>query len=409
MVTPRRKHLPRLGWIGLAWLVVIDALTDYQLGPITLSGLFTLVSAGLCLWYFFMLQLSNNRPQRLRRVPWPLMAFLALAWMRLLFDFSVEGVQNVAVYTGFILAIAIGTWWAPAWQTVNLLRALRLVAVLVSALFIVEGFAGWNIYGDRSFALACLIFAATLIPYQGVRPIYKIGPFLVVVAAFLSLSRTAAVISAASLVFLAVRSRSKYRVPASVGLAATAGAGLWWAVTSYAPFRDRFLEGDQALTLGGLNVNTSGRAVLWDMTWESAMRAPLFGHGPGASSALIAEHFSNISHPHNDYLRLLNDFGLFGAGLFVIGTLIVLKRTWSRARCGDDQIHWVTFIATLGVLAAAVTDNVIIYAFIMLPLGLIIGCSLAQPISAPRKMRRPIGIGPSSRAPSPQAPSGNRE
>jgi O-antigen ligase len=388
MVSPRRKHLPRLGWVGLAWLVVIDALTNFQVGPITLSGLFTLGSAALCVWYLFMLHVSNDRPRISSGVPLVLGVFLALAWVRLFFDFSIEGVQNVAVYTGFILAMSIGAWWAPAWQTITLLRALRLVSVVVPAVFIVATLTGREIYEARPFALACIIFAAALIPYQGVRLLYKIGPLLVVAAAFLSLSRTAAIITVASLVFLAVRSRSKYRVPVSVGLAASAGAGLWWAVTSYAPFRDRFLEGDQALSVGGVNVNTSGRSVLWELTWDSAMQAPLFGHGPGAANALLAGRFITAAHPHNDYLRLFHDFGLVGAGLFIIGVLLAVKRTWARARRADDQIHWVALIALLGITAAALTDNVIIYPFVMIPVGLLLGCSLAQPLPAKRRRRR---------------------
>lgn len=115
----------------------------------------------------------------------------------------------------------------------------------------------------------------------------------------------------------------------------------------------------------------------------------MFGNGPGTASVLISASFRNISHPHNEYLRLFHDFGHVGAVLFVLGLLSLLWRTASRARHSSDPIHWSALLGILAVIAAAFTDNVIIYTFVMIPLGLLVGASLGLPVGAesPKEVR----------------------
>jgi O-antigen ligase len=416
MASPRRKHFPRLTVVGLIWLVFVNSLTRFQVGPISVSGFLTLITAVLCLRYlptrFLAERELNPGKGTLQRpgtaVPWPLIAFMVVAWVRLAFSPSVDGLQNVAVYTAFICAVAAGTMWAPPWQVVSLLRALRVVAISVPAIFLASRAAGIEVYGGRSFALTCLIFVAVLIPYRGERLVYKLGPILVVTASFLSLSRTAAVIGASLLIFLAVRSRQKYRALGAGLFAAAVGGGLYWAITSYTPFRDRFIGGDQAVTIGGFKLNTSGRSTLWEVVTESAALAPWFGHGPGSAGA-FTQRLLGIEHPHNEYLRLWHDLGAVGLVLLLLGLVLLIYRVWQRARRTDDQIHWVALIALLGVSAAAFTDNVIVYPFVMVPLGVIVGCSLAQTLPSQtleRPRRRLIGTGPAPVADQRGVPNG---
>lgn len=78
--------------------------------------------------------------------------------------------------------------------------------------------------------------------------------------------------------------------------------------------------------------------------WEqSGIWHQLFGHGPGQLDSIIslfrpvhwAKSYPQPTNPHNDYLKLLYDYGLIGAGLFawnfcriysrsVLGTLLLL-------------------------------------------------------------------------------------
>lgn len=390
-----RHRMPRFAGIALVWALVIDALGGLPLGPVSASGALTIATAVLVLAYTPLLLFLGDKTPTTRQemrirgeaVPWPFVAFLALAWLRLWAHPTMEGFQNVAVYTAFVLGVAVLTLGAPPSKVVTMLRRYRIVALLVPVVYLAATAAGIEVYGERAFALACIIFAAILIPYRGRQLLFKLGPLVVVAGAFLSLSRTAAIICAALLVFTAVRSRKSYRFPQSALFAGVVGGGLYWAVTAYEPFRARFLEGDNA-TIGGVRINTSGRTTIWEALQASAAEKPWFGHGPGSSTAFLTDLYRNIAHPHNDYLRLYHDFGLVGAALFVMGLLMLIHRVWKRARRTDDQIHWVALIALLGISAAAFTDNVIVYAFVMVPFGVIVGCSLAQPLPEENSKRR---------------------
>ena len=84
------------------------------------------------------------------------------------------------------------------------------------------------------------------------------------------------------------------------------------------PFHDRFITGD-VKSYNGVGIRLSGRNKLWGTTWTSAQTSPIIGHGAGSSDALITNTFVNAGHPHNDYLRLLNDYGLVGLLLGCLG------------------------------------------------------------------------------------------
>jgi O-antigen ligase len=297
------------------------------------------------------------------------------ALARLAFSPSPEGLQNVAVYCSFVLAMAITCVQITAAGATIVARRMRYIAVLVSMLFLMSFLAGITIYGERAYALIGLIFMAILIPHRPRRIIYRTAPFLVAGIIALSLSRTATAIALVMLIFLSVRGKRGFRLVRSSVFAGLAAAAAYWLITYYAPFRDRFIGGDNAATIGNVELNTSGRSVLWNMTIRSAEANPLFGNGPGTATALISGAFKNISHPHNEYLRLFHDFGYVGAGLFVIGIAMLLAQTLKRALRADHPIHWAALLGLLAVVAAAFTDNVIIYPFVMVPLGVILGAS----------------------------------
>jgi O-antigen ligase len=89
-----------------------------------------------------------------------------------------------------------------------------------------------------------------------------------------------------------------------------------------------------------------------------------------------------VGHPHNDYLRLWHDFGVVGLLLFlgaVGGWLVILFRNWyhaERSRVYSGQLFLAGALGLLGVLLAMVTDNVIVYVFVMGPLGVLVGAGL---------------------------------
>ncbi|HEY0375240.1 MAG TPA: hypothetical protein VGC94_10620, partial [Amnibacterium sp.] len=109
--------------------------------------------------------------------------------------------------------------------------------------------------------------------------------------------------------------------------------------------------------------------------------------------------FPNIGHPHNDYLRLWHDFGLLGVGLFALGLLILIVgavRRALRTEPGSSAVHWSAALGLSAVAAAAATDNVFIYPFVMLPLAAVVGVSIGRrdhhlkPARGPALRRPPV-------------------
>lgn len=378
-----RTKVPTLLSLGLAWLLLVDSLTRVNAGPLSLSGALTLATAVLCAFLspiIFLSRTSQKSGSGRASIPWPLTAFVVFALIALLMAPSAEGLQNVAVYTIFVASAGLTSVQIDSAGAQAVGHRMRLVGVITTCAFMVTYLAGFRLFSERAFGLVGLIFLAVLIPHTPRRRIVRLAPFLVAGVIALSLSRTATVIAIAMLMFLALRAKKGLKLLASLVMAFAAGGFAYWLFNFYEPFRERFLEGDGGATVGGVELNTSGRAVLWDITYKSSQEAPVFGHGPGSASALITPLFRNIGHPHNEYLRVLHDFGWVGLVLFGLGMVMLLTRIAARIRRSQNPIHWSALLSLVAVLSAAITDNVIVYPFIMLPLGLIVGASLGLPL-----------------------------
>lgn len=373
-----RARYPFVLGLALIWMLTVDTLTRIPLGPLSASGALTLGGAAVCLLLLPITITARLRHGYLKRgpgVPFALALFVGYAIFRLVLTPSAEGLQNVAVYSSFVVAMAITRAQITPSGATQTARLMRWTAVVVSLVFLTSFLAGSTLYGERAYALTGLIFIAVLIPHRPRKLAYRAAPFLVAAVIALSLSRTATAIALVMLVFLSIRGKRGFRLLRSTVFAALAAAAAYALITYYAPFRDRFIGGDNAASIGNVELNTSGRSVLWNMTVRSAESNPLFGNGPGTATTLISSAFKNISHPHNEYLRVFHDFGYTGVALFVLGLVILLARTFQRALRYDHPIHWAAILGLLAVVSAAFTDNVIVYPFVMIPLGVLVGAS----------------------------------
>ena len=84
----------------------------------------------------------------------------------------------------------------------------------------------------------------------------------------------------------------------------------------YAPLHHRFFHGDTA-QVGGISINVTGRDTLWAANWDYFLKAPVIGHAGAADrlTSALPEH-GGAAHPHNDYLRILVDYGIVGLVLW---------------------------------------------------------------------------------------------
>jgi hypothetical protein len=109
-------------------------------------------------------------------------------------------------------------------------------------------------------------------------------------------------------------------------------------------------------------------------------------------------------HPHNDYLRLLVDFGVIGLLLWILGYYRLLKRTWQLWRrtvlwrSPESHVCGAAFLALMGIAMAMLVDNPLIEVGKMAPLGALAGVAIG--------MCAATAAAPAAAAPTP--PAGSR-
>ncbi len=111
---------------------------------------------------------------------------------------------------------------------------------------------------------------------------------------------------------------------------------------------------------------TAGRSRLWDLMIEEIKTKPVWGHGANASEEFVLSvTWGTLTHPHNDWLRLLYDYGLIGASVFAFcmasQVIHLLKRT--KKHFGESNILLYAGASSfLPFVLLMFTDNIILYA-----------------------------------------------
>lgn len=300
------------------------------------------------------------------------------------------GWQNLTVLAAFVVIVVVAAGEADRDPTLapRIVTYGRGLVGGVSLLYVMSAgvgkFANSEFMGSRTYALVALIGLACLLVANGDESrSSKMKALLVVGVIGLSLSRLA--LAVALLLFFVARSsrrrpsgRRLVRIVCSAGLALVV---MWFLIGHVPALEQRFFSGDQSLAVGGLQINASGRTDFWEATVDSWQTNPWTGHGAGSAGELIDSQFPGLGHPHNEYLRLLHDYGIVGLAFWVWGLLSILAGCWRRWHRADRRlggVHQAAALGLLAMLAAMLTDNVIVYLFFMGPLGALVGASLGS-------------------------------
>jgi O-antigen ligase len=119
---------------------------------------------------------------------------------------------------------------------------------------------------------------------------------------------------------------------------------------------------------------SSDRFTVWPVVIRESLQSPLFGHGTGAVQ-LLTQAISKYDHPHNDFLRIFYDQGCIGLTLFLAAWFhrIVhhLRTWWKNKNIGAGTIayrmHLASLLAAIGIFTSFLTDNTLMYVFILMP------------------------------------------
>jgi uncharacterized membrane protein len=309
--------------------------------------------------------------------------------------FDIDAIQNLLVMTIPVLLIAFmcsGSRLARI-SPGMLHRAWSVSSITAILTFFLIGFSPASRLVDETGARSFALFAMLCVAWHAASWKYEVvGSKWITVALLagvgISLSRTALMV-AIVLVVLSRFNPTRLRDWATTVAWFLAGSvGVYWAVSRIEPLRERFFEGDTSLQLGGLSINAMGRTWMWETTLESYQTSIWVGQGSGSIQELLSSLTTGISHPHNDYLRILHDFGAIGFALWIAAILSFAfhsVRSWITADNSDSaSVHLATILAIIGLSLSMLTDNPIVYVFCMVPFGIAIGSSMAitQPVTS---------------------------
>lgn len=372
----------------IAVVGVVDLPRKIDLGPATSYALITIAISML----LALVSVSPYVLSVVRRTGYlllPLYAFAAWALVSVIwFRPSFVGAQNTLVYIAFAALVPV-TAAAVAHgdlAVATVRRAITAAILLASALYVgslaLGGLGGQAVVGSRSYALLAIVGVAWGVAH--VRLGERRFAWLVAlcwVLILLSLSRLAFAAAMLIVVVAALDLRTPARFVRSALIVGSVGVVAFFSVTSFGPMAERFAQGDLHTVGGGIAINVEGRASTWDLVWESYLESPIIGKGAGAAEQTIEDQTGVENHPHNDYLRVLHDFGIVGLVLLVaaVGGLMahaVGASGQARRRGRDASIHLAAGLALLGLLAGMSTDNAIVYLFVVGPVAIILGISI---------------------------------
>jgi O-antigen ligase len=110
--------------------------------------------------------------------------------------------------------------------------------------------------------------------------------------------------------------------------------------------------------------SSNARKIMWDRLILGILDNPWWGHGSNASGYCVDVAGGGRDNPHNDYLRLIYDFGFIGFGIFVLTILAQLKNIYEHIKTSKGIVR-LFFILSLNsyipFLLLMMFDNVILY------------------------------------------------
>ena len=130
-----------------------------------------------------------------------------------------------------------------------------------------------------------------------------------------------------------------------------------------APF---FQDRVATLTTLGASDSSTWRLDLWRDIWGFIKAHPWFGYGPGTASVFITNNVPRMlieTEPHNDYLRVWLESGIFALIIFLSIYIDYVRKMWqsfqleTRPRLKMLILFLIFFTISLG--AASATDNII--------------------------------------------------
>ena len=245
-----------------------------------------------------------------------------------------------------VIGASVGRWRpSESFRAVSI--AFRIAAVVWLTLYVlsvvIEGGGTTNgtrlIMSPRPFALFGVILVAwfTAAHLRGDRSAkWFIVATLLVTTLSLSRSGLAAQFACIALGYLgSIQELPNVRPHGPRGGSGAGGRCLWQCSCTR-----RCATGSSRATSrrsAGISVNVMGRDKVWSANWAWFQEKPIIGWGAGSADRMTAAlppaiGGAMIGHPHNDYLRILVDFGVIGLATGTLTYVLLIRTMWKRWR-----------------------------------------------------------------------------
>jgi O-antigen ligase len=307
-------------------------------------------------------------------------------------NFSYSTLQNLFVYTGFLVILVYGLsikreiFFTTLFQRLFVSSFVFLIWIaLINTL--TSGF-GWGnpldsidgiiLVEPRAYAIVVSMYLVVFLALwqQAYSTKYFIYVILSLALIFLSVSRAAYVVSFSLILGLLFYTqihlkRNLKKEWSLFGI----------AIFLFTFFMFSFNDVYRFINEGTTTIDTTGRMEIWLAVIDSYIQSVYIGHGFGSAEWVQTDLWFGAGkfnyQPHNDYLRILHDTGFIGLLLILTQFLIWMKLIVLN-RVLDKTIVSIAFFSIFVVFGNALVNNPIVYPFVMFPLGLIIGVALQK-------------------------------
>jgi len=155
------------------------------------------------------------------------------------------------------------------------------------------------------------------------------------------------------------------------------------AVFYYEPFQQEWFRSGHGelrdLRPDNPDIDDSGRLGTWEVMMPEIRKRPWLGNGANANEKALFQWLGFRGQPHNEYVRLVYDYGVVGTAVFFSAVVVQCAHTALRARRATPAPRAALLAgasAFVPMLVIMVGDNIVIYSsffgnlhFLMLGLG----------------------------------------
>ena len=114
----------------------------------------------------------------------------------------------------------------------------------------------------------------------------------------------------------------------------------------------------EALQTG--DIRSSGRILLWGALFDDLEGRYYFGAGSRNSYFLLKKEFVTIREPHNDFIRIMYDYGIIGLTLYLLALFRIYNEIKKRSEL--DELEKTLALSIISIfLIFMLTDNAINY------------------------------------------------